>query len=101
VPGRGSDSNPDRRTRKRCNLNLNDLKCIQSIHHRVTEIAKIRASLAEGAEGKILFSCPEEFLGQEKRLFLRIGLSPILKKKNPLSGLCVSNESWYSRTSGR
>jgi len=44
---------------------------------------KIKASLAElteGAEGKILFACPEEFPGQAKRLFWRIGLSPILQK---------------------
>jgi hypothetical protein len=53
----------------------------------ITFIAKIKASLAElteETEGKILFACPEEFPGQTKRLFWRIGLSPILQK-NTLS----------------
>jgi hypothetical protein len=36
----------------------------------------MRASLAEVREGKILFVCPEEFLGQTKRLFWRIGVNP-------------------------
>jgi hypothetical protein len=43
----------------------------------------MRASLAElteGAEAKILFACPEDLPGQTKRLFWRIGLSPILQK---------------------
>jgi hypothetical protein len=45
--------------------------------------AKMRASLAdltEEAEGEILFACPEEFSGQAKRLFWRIGERPILQK---------------------
>jgi hypothetical protein len=44
----------------------------------------------EYAEKKILFACPEEFPGQAKRLFWRIGLSPILQKKSTLSDLRVS-----------
>jgi hypothetical protein len=40
----------------------------------------MKASLAEGAEDKILFACSEEFPGQAKRFFWRIGLSPILQK---------------------
>jgi len=45
----------------------------------------MRASLAEvteGAEGKILFVCPGEFSGQTRRLFWRIGLSPILQNSS-------------------
>jgi hypothetical protein len=52
----------------------------------------MRASLAEvteGAEGEILFACPEEFSGQTKRLFWRIGLSPILQKSSFLCDLRV------------
>ena len=48
----------------------------------------IKASLAElteGSEGKICFACPKEFSGQVKKLFWRIGLSPILQKKNTLT----------------
>jgi hypothetical protein len=52
------------------------------------------AEFTEGAEGKIFFACPEESPGQAKRLFWRIGLSPILQKKWPsLSGLCALKES--------
>jgi hypothetical protein len=39
----------------------------------------VKASLAEltgEAEGKILFACSEEFPGQAKRLFWRIGVNP-------------------------
>jgi hypothetical protein len=49
----------------------------------------MRASLAELTEGKILFACPEEFSGQAKRLFWRIGLSPILQKSFSLCELRV------------
>jgi hypothetical protein len=57
------------------------------IHRKDAMNAKIRVCLAEvteGAEGMILFACPEEFSGQAKRLFWRIGLSPILQNKHPL-----------------
>ena len=47
------------------------------------------AELTEGAEGKILFACPKEFSGQAKRLFWRIGLSPILQKSFFLCDLRV------------
>jgi len=47
------------------------------------------AELTEGAEGKSLFACPEEFSGQAKRLFWRIGLSPILQKLFSLCDLRV------------
>jgi hypothetical protein len=36
----------------------------------------MRTSLAEITEGKVLFVCPEEFSGQTKRLFWRIGAKP-------------------------
>jgi hypothetical protein len=39
------------------------------------------------AEGKILFVCPGEFSGQTRRLFWRIGLSPILQKSSFLCDL--------------
>jgi hypothetical protein len=43
----------------------------------------MRASLAElteEAEDKAIFVCPKDFSGRTKRLFWRIGLSPILWK---------------------
>ena len=59
--------------------------------------AEIKGSLTEiteGAEDKILFVCPEDLPGQTKRLFWRIGLSPILQKRILLCGLCVLSESF-------
>ena len=64
---------------------------IACFHRRDAKNAKIKAFLAEfaeGAEGKILFVCPEKSSGQTKKLFWRIGLSPILQKKTSLSVLC-------------
>jgi hypothetical protein len=54
-----------------------------NLHRKGAKDAKMRASLAElteEAEGEILFACPEEFSGQAKRLFWRIGERPILQK---------------------
>jgi hypothetical protein len=67
-----------------------------SIHRKGAKGAKIKGSLTEiteGAEDKILFVCPEDLPGQTKRLFWRIGLSPILQKWFHLRDLCVSSES--------
>ena len=68
-----------------------------SIHRKATKNAKIKASLAEfteGAESKILFVCPERSSGQTKKLFWRIGLSPILQKSFSLCDLRASSESF-------
>jgi hypothetical protein len=50
-----------------------------SNHRKAAKDAKIKASLAElteGAEGKILFVCPEKSSEQTKRLVWRIGGKP-------------------------
>jgi hypothetical protein len=62
-----------------------------------TKDAKITASLTEGAEAKILFVCPEKLSGQTKRLFWRIGLSPILKESFFLRDLSALSESRQGR----
>jgi hypothetical protein len=56
-----------------------------TFHRKDAKDAKIKASLTElteGTEGKILLVCPEKSSGQTKRLFWRIGLSPILQKSS-------------------
>jgi hypothetical protein len=58
-------------------------KSKRDIHRKGAKGAKIKASLAEFTEeagDKILFVCPKSLSGQTKRLFWRIGLSPILQK---------------------
>jgi hypothetical protein len=56
-----------------------------AFHREDAKSAKIETSLAqftEGAEHKIQFVCPEKSSGQAKKLFWRIGLSPILQKSS-------------------
>jgi hypothetical protein len=47
---------------------------------------------AKDAE-EYFFVCPENFSGQTKRLFWRIGISRFSRNNSPLCDLRVSNES--------